>query len=288
MRYSSRPSEGLSTASKVLALVVGIGAIGAIGYFMIQEKVLPQMPKLHELPVVQPSQAQASSTATLAVKPEYQEPVAVPQVEPLPELNQSDASVLAALKALNINGLVEMILPEEIIRKFVRAVVSLEDGKIVTDYSPIQSPQGAFVTDVYTVKISGGDVGEQQDVEQYRISPKNYLRYTLFVQVIAAIDSDAAYGVYKRFYPLLNAAYKEMGLQGNFHSVLVRAIDKTLAAPEINGDMTLIHPKVFYQFADPALETMPSTYKLLFRMGEDNAAKVKTSLQHIRKRLVTR
>lgn len=288
MRYSSRPKEGLSGASKLLALLVGLGAIGAIGYFMVKEDVIPSTPKLHELPVVQPSQAQASSAAAPQSKPEYAEPVPVPQVEPLPDLNQSDASVLAALKGLNINGLVEMLVPDEMIRKFVRAVVSLEDGKIVTDYAPIQSPQGAFVTDVFTVKVSGGEVGSQQEVEQYRISPKNYLRYTVFVQVLSSLESDAAYGVYKRFYPLLNSAYKEMGLQGNFHSVLVRAIDKTLQAPDVGGDMALIHPKVFYQFADPALESMPSSHKLLFRMGPDNTGRVKTSLAHIRARLVAR
>lgn len=286
MRYSSRPNHGMSAAAKLLALAVGIGAIGAIGYFMVKEEVLPQKPKLHELPVVQPSQVQTSSAAASVAKPEYAEPVPVPQVEPLPDLSQSDAAVLAALKGLNINGLVEMLVPDEMIRKFVRAVVSLEDGKIVTDYAPIQSPQGAFVTDSYTVKVSGGEVGSQQDVEQYRISPKNYLRYTLFVQILSALESDAAYGVYKRFYPLLNSAYKEMGLQGNFHSVLVRAIDKTLTAPEVIGDMTLIHPKVFYQFADPALEALPSSHKLLFRMGPDNAVRVKASLRQIRAKLV--
>jgi len=72
----------------------------------------------------------------------------------------------------------------------------------------------------------------------------------------------------------------------NFHSVLIRAIDKVLAAPDASGDLILIRPKVYFQFADPALEKLPDSHKLLLRMGPDNAAKIKASLKNARVKLL--
>lgn len=285
MQYD-RPAGGLSALAKWGVVLVAVGAIGTIGYLLVEEEH-KRPPKLHDLPTPAAVQPAAVPDVVNAGKPVYDEPLPVPVPQPLPDLDQSDASVLAALKGLNINGLVEMIIPQDILRKFVRAVDVLEEGKVITEYRPIASPQGAFVADSFNVKVSGGELGEQQDVEQFRVSPKNYLRYTLFVQVISALDSDASVALYKRYYPLLNRAHQELGSgKGNFHSVLIRAIDKVLSAPDANGDMLLIHPKVYYEFADPALEKLPEAHKLMLRMGPDNAEKVKGSLRNIRVKLL--
>jgi hypothetical protein len=244
-------------------------------------------PKLHDLPSPVALQQVAPEAVAAQDKPVYDEPVPAPVPQPLPDLDQSDASVLAALKGLNVNGLVEMVIPQDMLRKFVRAVNVIEEGKVITDYRPIASPQGTFAADSFNVKVSGGELGEQQDVEQFRVSPKNYLRYTLFVQVISALDSDASIALYKHFYPLLNKAHQELGLnKGNFHSMLIRAIDKVLSAPDANGDLLLIHPKVYYEFADPVLEKLPEVHKLMLRMGPDNAEKIKASLRNARVKLL--
>lgn len=287
MQYNDRPASTLGLIAKWGFVLVAIGAIAAVGYFLLGEEA-KRPPKLHELPSPVAVQPVVAPDAVKAIdKPVYDEPVPVPVPQPLPDLDQSDASVLAALKGLNINGLVEMIIPQEILRKFVRAVNILEEGKVVTDYRPIASPQGAFAVDSFNVKVSGGELGEQQDVEQFRVSPKNYSRYTLFVEVISALDSDASIALYKRYYPLLNKASNELGLgKGNFHSVLIRAIDMVLSAPDANGEMLLIHPKVYYEFADPALEKLPEAHKLMLRMGPDNAEKVKASLRNARIKLL--
>lgn len=287
MRYDNRPGRASGVFNKWNVLLIAAGAIAAVAYFMIKDEV-QRPPKLHELPTPAPvQQIPLPEPAKSVDKPVYEEPKPVPIPEPLPDLEQSDAAVLAALKALNINGLVDMIIPEQILRKFVRAVDSAEDGNIVIDYRPISSPQGAFATDSFNVKVAGGELGEQQEVEQFRISPKNYLRYTLYTQVISALDSDAAVATYKRFYPLLNKAYQEMGMnKGNFHSVLIRAIDKALAAPEAGGEILLVRPKVYFEFADPVLEHLPPVHKLMLRMGPDNAAKVKSSLNNLRAKLL--
>ncbi len=286
MRYENNPSGSMSLVAKLGVIAIAVVAIVGVGYYFLKDD-FTRPPKMHQLPTPAPAGSAVAPGVANTTKPVYDEPEVVPTPIPLPDLDQSDASVLAALKILNINGLAEMIIPQEILRKFVRAVDVLEDGKVVNEYRPIASPQGIFVADSFNVKVSGGELGEQQDAEQYRVSPKNYLRYTLFVQVISALDSDTSISLYKRYYPLLNRAHQELGSgKGNFHSVLIRAIDKVLATPEVNGDLLLIHPKVYYEFADPALEKIPDAHKLMLRMGPDNAAAVKNSLRNIRVKLL--
>lgn len=286
MQYNNHPANAVGVFAKWVVVVFAVCAIGAVGYFLFGDQV-DQPPKLHQLPNPEPIQSAPVSGAPSTEKPVYDEPEPLSAPIPLPDLNDSDASVLAALKALNINGLVEMVIPQEILRKFVRAVDVLEEGKVVTEYRPISSPQGAFVADSFNVKVSGGELGEQQEVEQFRVSPKNYIRYTLYVQVLSVLESDASISLYKRYYPLLNRAHQEMASgKGNFHSVLIRAIDKVLAAPDAEGDLLLIRPKTYYEFADPALEKLPEVHKLMLRMGPDNAAQIKQSLSNIRIKLL--
>lgn len=286
MQHNNHPANAMGAFAKWVVVIVAVVAMGAVGYFFIGDQ-MGKPPKLHDLPNPVALQHSAAVQPQSLAKPVYDEPVPDPIPQPLPDLNQSDLSVLAALKALNINGLVEMIIPQDILRKFVRAVDVLEEGKVVHDYRPIASPQGAFSADSFNVKVSGGELGEQQEVEQFRLSPKNYLRYTLYVQVLSGLESDAAVTLYKRYYPLLNRAHQELGSgKGNFHSVLIRAIDKVLSAAEAGGDILLIHPKVYYEFADPALEKLPDVDKLMLRMGPDNAEKVKASLRNLRVKLL--
>jgi hypothetical protein len=285
MPYNSSPSTAFSPLVKWGIVLVAAGAIGAIGYFLVGDKNnSPTFPEISTPVATQPGNV---PDGALVDKPVYEEPVPAPAPKPLPELDQSDEPVLTALKDLNVNGLVEMIIPQEILRKFVRAINVLDEGKIITEYRPVASPQGAFVADSFNVKVSGGELGEQQEAEQFRVSPKNYLRYTLFVQVISALDSDSAVSLYRHYYPLLNKAHQELGMsKHNFHSVLIRAIDRVLAAPDASGDLILIRPKVYFEFADPALEKSSAVHKLMLRMGPDNAAKVKASLRNARVKLL--
>ena len=47
----------------------------------------------------------------------------------------------------------------------------------------------------------------------------------------------------------------------------------------------LVRPKVLYQFADPALESLSSGRKLMLRMGPAHAATMKSVLRELRARL---
>ena len=271
-----------SMATKLGVLVVAAAAIAAVAYFVMKDE---PPAKLRELPA--PIQPLATALPKVAEKHAYEEPIPVVHPEPLPTLNQSDVAVVAALQGLGADGLLQMVIPEEILRKFVRAVDAVEEGKLINEYRPIVSPKGVLLVDSFHATVAGGELGNTEEVEQFRMSAKNYKRYDVYATMVTLLDSDATVAMYKRFYPLLSEAYKEMGLsKGNFHSVLIRAIDNIIEAPDASGDMILVRPKVYFEFADPALEKLPATHKLMLRMGPENANRVKSSLKSLRSKLM--
>ncbi|MGB3609443.1 MAG: DUF3014 domain-containing protein [Cellvibrio sp.] len=225
--------------------------------------------------------AELEAEQTAAPEPErqvYEPPKPEPQEEPLPPLSDSDPSVMDAFAKLAADA-PTMMVPEEVVRKFVRAANAIEEGKIVHEYRPLVSPAPPF-------QATRDGTLEDQQGQQYILSPDNYRRYDKYVTTLEAIDTDALIAIYKRFYPLLEEAYGEMGLKkGNFHTVMLGAIDNLLAAPVVDGEILLVRPKVFYQYADPALEKLPSSHKLLLRMGPDNTRRVHAKLREIRARL---
>ncbi|QEY16435.1 DUF3014 domain-containing protein [Cellvibrio sp. KY-GH-1] len=280
MRDDYQPRQSSSGSLWVIVVLVVIVAAAAF-YFLRDEA--PAASQTVTTPVAVAPQAIAASSvaSSVAAIVEYQPPMPVVEVDPLPTLNESDSSILAALQQLRGEGLLQLLVPQELIRKFVLAVNNLAEGKVIHEYRPVVSPPPPFVAETFSVMIEG------TAVDQERVAPANFQRYEPYVTTLALIDSDAAVAVYRRFYPLLEEAFRELGLKKpNFHSVLIAAIDNILAAPDAQGDLLLVRPKVFYQYADPALEQLPQTHKLMLRMGPENARSVKASLRQLRARLI--
>lgn len=276
--YQSRQSS----SGTLIAIVVLVAIVAAAAFYYLRDDA-PAQSQTVTSPVVVGPQATTTSSVAASVAPivEYTPPVSVAEVAPLPILNDSDSSVLAALQQLRGEGLLQLLVPQEVIRKFVLAVNNVAEGKVIHEYRPVVSPAPPFIAETFSVTVEG------TPADQERVSPKNFQRYEPYVTTLALIDSDAAVAVYRRFYPLMEEAFRELGLKKpNFHSVLIAAIDNVLAAPDAQGDLLLVRPKVFYQYADPALEQLPQTHKLMLRMGPENARSVKASLRQLRARLV--
>ena len=51
------------------------------------------------------------------------------------------------------------------------------------------------------------------------------------------------------------------------------------------SSMALIQPSVMYKFADPELESLPDTDKLLLRLGKDNLLVMKSVLLELHEKL---
>ena len=114
----------------------------------------------------------------------------------------------------------------------------------------------------------------------------NYARYAPYVRVFEAIEPQALVQAYVRTYPLFQRAYEELGFPGKyFNDRLMEAIDDLLATPELATAPELMRPRVLYEFADPDLETRSAGQKMLLRMGQENAVRVKAKLREIRREL---
>jgi hypothetical protein len=115
----------------------------------------------------------------------------------------------------------------------------------------------------------------------------NYARYQPFIKVVESVDPKTLATVYFHLYPLFQQAYEDLGYPGRFfNDRLVEVIDHLLAAPEPQGPIELVQPKVFYQFADPRLEDLSAGQKLMIRMGPANERLLKTKLRDLRAELV--
>ena len=102
--------------------------------------------------------------------------------------------------------------------------------------------------------------------------------------IVKNADVAAGRGVYRRYYPLFQQAYVDLGYpDGYFNDRLVEVIDHLLATPDVAGPIRLTQPSVFYQFADPSLEERSAGQKALIRLGPENAAIVKAKLRELRK-----
>jgi hypothetical protein len=58
-----------------------------------------------------------------------------------------------------------------------------------------------------------------------------------------------------------------------------------LATPDLEGDIEVVQPKVYYQFADPNLESLKPLQKQLLRMGPQNLARIKGYLTQVKEHL---
>ena len=62
-------------------------------------------------------------------------------------------------------------------------------------------------------------------------------------------------------------------------------LDLMLALPILSGDVEVVQPKVFYEYADQNLEALTPLQKLVLRTGPDNVARLQVYLQELKSAL---
>ncbi|WP_126537577.1 DUF3014 domain-containing protein [Aerosticca soli] len=192
----------------------------------------------------------------------------------LPALEASDEDTLASLLTLFGEGLRGLVVPDELIRRIVATVDALPRTALPVRLLPLRTPPGAF-------RVNRNADGT------LTVAADNAQRYAPYVQLAERADPQAVAAWYTRHYPLFQQAYRELGYpHGEFHQRLLTAIDDLLAAPEPRQPPTLVQPKVYYAYADPALESLSAGQKLMIRMGPDNEARLKAKLRALRAALV--
>lgn len=243
-----------------------------------QEKAI-QLPQAEEPkikhPIPEPTVALGTSD-TMTQSQTEDTPEITEVEEPLPTLDQSDGTIKQLLvDILKSDALVALFRQTGIIHRFVVTIDTLPQQKMANKFRLIQPAAGKFLV------IKDAD-------ENITIDPKNSDRYRPFMQILQLIDTEQFVTFYTRYYPLLQEAYDALGYKERyFNDRFIEVIDHLLATPDIEGPISLQQPKVFYVYADPALESLSAGQKILLRIGASNSAILRDKLIAIRAALAS-
>jgi hypothetical protein len=248
----------------IVAAVLAIS--GAIAAYLFWQQLEPPSA---------PVQVQAPPVALPAAPPEVRNVVeASPSQPPLPALADSDKLILDALSGLvGDKALMGYIHADRFIRNFVATIDNLPGRRASMNVMPVNPAPGTFATSRETGTLT--------------ISPANAARYSAYVKIAEAIDAKQLVGLYVRLYPLFQQAYEELGYPDKyFNDRLIVALDDLLAAPIATEPVKLVQPGVYYQYADPGLESRSIGQRILMRLGSRNEDLVKTRLREIKEELL--
>ncbi|MDO3387024.1 DUF3014 domain-containing protein [Gilvimarinus sp. SDUM040013] len=281
-----KDSSTAGNAVAIIAIVIVIALLGGFIYWYQSQQATPDtLPT--PVPVQAPAPVQPAPTPEPVIEPEpiietpepepvdpvTPEPVPEPEIaEPeieLPPLNESDAFVSEQIAPESSDELTALIVPDEVVRKTVRAAISIANNRLVNQYRPVLSP----LPTLGVTQISGGPDAE------YELTEANYRRYDKHIALMESIEPAALARIFTTLEPMFDEAYAEQGLEGKFRPVLLNAIDNMLATPEVTKTLTLKRPAVMYKYTDPELEALSDPQKLMLRIGPENRAKVKAYLE---------
>jgi len=253
----------------IIVLIAGLG--GAAWYFW--DDIRPQIDEIS---------GQQQTERVVEEQPGPREPIhPIQPIAPsrilsgefvsLPPLDESDSYFLLALIDVFGSEMGRQLVSEALVDKFVASVDNLTRSHVAEKIRPVNQLAGTFDAEA----IDGND--------QFFLSRLNYERYDLLVDLVDRTDLNTAAEMYRRFYPLFQESYVRLGYpNGYFNDRVVDVIDHLLVTPEPAEPVYLVRPHVLYEFADPDLEALSSGQKLLLRMGDDHAARIKRVLSDFR------
>ena len=273
--------------NKGLLIAIGVTLLVAIGLgvailneepepTVVTEIAIPESPEPEPEPLPEP---EPESEPEPEPEPEV---IGVPEtvVEPsepafiLPLLDASDALVRDALVSLSRHeGLHRWLAVDDLIRKFVGFTQGVSEGRVIRAAVQVLAPRTGFSA------IRVGD-------NAFILNPASYARYDTFTWIIDSVDAEALADFYVLITPLLDQAYKELGMPDpDFDRVVFAAIGLLLETPVVEGEIGLERPVVMYEFADDSLESLQPAQKQLVRMGPANTKRIKSKLSEVARAL---
>ncbi|WP_386262898.1 DUF3014 domain-containing protein, partial [Xanthomonas translucens] len=195
----------------------------------------------------------------------------------IPALADSDAAAWAELATLaGSEAPLALLIRDHLIQRAVTLIDNLPQRRVAARTLALKLVPGQL-------QISTDAAGASS------IAEANAQRYAAYVQAFTQADAGAMVAAYRRFYPLFQQAYVELGYpKGYFNDRLVQVIDHLQQTP-----LPATPPAVIadartgkYRFVDPALESLSVGQKALLRLGPAQAVAVRKQLQAIRAALV--
>jgi len=197
-------------------------------------------------------------------------PAAAPApARPLPPLDASDAFVREAAALLSSRAeLAGWLAHEGLVRRYVAVVANVAEGTSPAPHVGFLRPAGGFTT------LGGANAAT--------IDPASFRRHDLATAVFTSLDAAAAARLHRELTPLIDAAWSEIGEPGRrFDDVLTTAIGRLVAVPVPEGPVAVVADGAVWQYADPALASLPAAEKHLLRLGPDNARAVQAKLRQL-------
>lgn len=233
-----------------------------IVYYLVTHKKSPEVPETPEIIEKKPMKLPEKES----IKEEPIEPVNIP-------LKESDELIRDMVDKISSDPKIsEWMSIDHIIKKFVAAVDNIANGLSPRKQINFFDPKGEFLA--------------EKKGEKYIIDEDSYKRYNPVANAFSSLDTEKTVNLYRRFKPLIQEAYKELGYpEKDFNDTLNRAIKELQAVPIIEDDIVLISKLKSYELADSELEGMSQSQKHLFRMGPENIKKIKNKLSELQKEL---
>lgn len=256
------------TPTWLLPTVVALAAAAALWYFQSRPEP-PTQPIAVTQPAVVADEQPDGPRYPLPLEPP--EAPAQETLQPLPALGDSDSYFELALVDLYGTAVGDWLVNPALIEKVVATVDSLPGSQVAERIRPLSRLPESFAVD------------GQDDSGEYTPGSTNYARFDPWMAVLAETEADALAETYRRFYPLFQEAYVNLGYpDGYFNDRLVEVIDHLLEAPVLETPPELSRPNVLYEYADPALEELSAGQKALLRMGPRHGAQIKRYLEAFR------
>jgi hypothetical protein len=253
----SVPVENQHNRLKIAGAVLLVVAVAATGYLVFRNRSA-------SAPTTAPAAA-AAPPADVAKALGTD----VPPID-LPPLDESDDVVRGLVRELSSNpSVAAWLTTDNLIRNFVVVVSNIAAGEPAARQVTVLRPKGGFQP--------------EEHGEDLFINSRSYSRYLPLATAATSVNPEGAARLYSTLKPRIDEAYAELG-QGNttFDQTLERALVLLLKTPIPQGRVP-VEPNgaVGYRFADPALEKLTPTQKMLIRFGPENQRAVQTSLRNI-------
>ena len=252
--------------------VVVIASVAAGWFWLSRPEMAPEVTPASSLP---PPTEEASQA---------QRPTTTPLPAPDKELVQASGIPEALVALFGSEAVLRFLATKDFPRRAVATLDSL--GR---DHAPVAAWPVLPTPDRFLVDQAGGS---------RFISEGNSRRYEPFVAFVAAVDAARAVDLYRRMYPVLHQAYRELGFGGrSLNDRVLEVIDLLLATPEpstrlevtltqVKGPIPSANPWTRYEFADGNFQRLAAGQKILLRVGPENRKQLKEKLQELRTQLL--
>ncbi len=192
------------------------------------------------------------------------------QMLDLPTLDASDTFIREMVSQLSEHPLIARFLATKgVVRAIVLAVEQIGDGRTPSEPLKVLRPDTRLAT-------IGGQSGH--------IDPRSYARWNDATSSLVSIIPHDAAQLYVNVKPLFDQAYSDLGHpQGDFDVAIIKAIEMLEATPSPASDPELLRRPGYYEYADPALQSIPRVQKQFLLIGTENRHKIVTWLNQFAK-----